>query len=102
MIVGSHGIERTGFTNDIELSAAIADPEGGHVGALRRRLWAEFLMMAEGDDLLGDWRDGLAEMERQADSGVEGRVRRYYPEEGRDGVLNNAVYEVYEPDGRCE
>ncbi|GMI30116.1 hypothetical protein TeGR_g7661 [Tetraparma gracilis] len=102
MIVGSHGIERTGFTNDIELSAAIADPEGGHVGALRRRLWAEFLMMGEGDDLLGDWRDGLAEMERQADSGVEGRVRRYYPEEGRDGVLNNAVYEVYEPDGRCE
>jgi hypothetical protein len=40
-------------------------------------------------------------LERQAGEGSVNRVRKYYPEEGENGFLNDAAYQVYEPDGRC-
>ena len=107
MLVGSHGIERTGFTNDIELSIGVAEGGGEAgpntvVGELRRRIWAEFLRIDEDDELLVDPMDGIKELVSQGKDGVENRIRTYYPEKGNDGYLNEAVYAVYEPDGRCQ
>jgi len=106
MLIGSHGIERTGITNDIELSIGVADTDGAKgpdtfTGTLRRKIWAEYLSTDEDDDILVDWRSGLKEMVRQADEGVANKIRHYSPEEGANGILNQAVYEIYEPEGRC-
>jgi len=103
MLVGSHGIEQTGFTNDIEVSMAVVDGNTGpdsFVGSFRRQVWAEHLMLNASDRILRDPLDALGEFERQSDSG-SARVRRYYPLDSPDTWAGDQVYNVYEPDGRC-
>jgi hypothetical protein len=103
MLVGSHGLERTGFTNDIELSVGVTDGSAGpdsYVGRLRRQLWAEFLQLSPDDPLLIDPIGAVAEFDRQAALG-DRRVRRYWPHEVPDTWAMDQVYAIYEPEGRC-
>lgn len=109
MIAGSTGIERTGFTNDIELSIGIFDPafpNGGpdsFIGRLRRTLWAEHLRLSVDDPVLRDPLRAVGEWDRQAalTGGASARVRPYWPHDLTWDVTMAAVYSVYEPDGRC-
>jgi len=103
MLVGSHGIERTGFTNDVEVSVGLTDgTEGPHsfVGAFRRAVWGEHLQLAPDSQLLMDPMAAIAEYEKQAATG-NARVRSYYPLKKQDSFLEDRVYGIYEPDGRC-
>jgi len=103
MLVGSHGIERTGFTNDIEVSMGVTDGKVGPdsiVGKFRRQIWAEFLHLSEDDPKLVDPMAGIAELDRQAALGNL-RVRKYYPRKAENSWLEDQVYGIYEPEGRC-
>jgi len=103
MLIGSHGLEKTGFTNDIEVSVGVSDlTSGPHsaVGQFRRRIFAEHLRLAPDDPVLGDPMAAIAEFDRQADTGTA-RVRHYYPEKRGDNWAEDRVYNLYEPDGRC-
>jgi len=104
MLVGSHGIERTGFTNDIELSVGVSDGTVGpqsYVGKLRRSLWGEFLQLSPDDPILTNVSTAIAEFERQAALGTT-RVRHYYPRRASDSWAEERVYGIYEPEGRCD
>lgn len=104
MLVGSHGIEQTGWTNDIELSLGVTDGTAGPdsvVGKLRRKIWAEFLRLDPSDPVLRDPNTAIAEIERQAGLGEASRIRRYYPIKMDDSWAEDQVYKIYEPDGRC-
>lgn len=103
MLVGSHGLERTGFTNDIEVSVGVSDGGTGpdsFVGQFRRRLWAEHLQMNASNPALMDPVSAIDLFDKLASSKL-GRVRKYYPLPIRDSWAEDQVYEIYEPDGRC-
>lgn len=103
MLVGSHGLEEGGWTNDIELSVGVADGNTGpnsFVGRFRRALWGEHLQLPSNATVLEDPLAALGEWERQAATGTA-RVRRYWPRNQPDGYLEDKVYELYEPEGRC-
>ena len=105
LLGGSHGIERTGFTNDVEVSIAVTDVTTGpdsFAGWARRRVWAEMLELNMNDPLLVDPIAGLQELRRQADQGTK-RIRHYYPIDlGRNlSWAEEKAYSIYEPEGRC-
>lgn len=57
MITGSAGVERAGFTNDIEQNVGIFDPTAppgprNWVGQFRRNIWAEHLMLDSPDNAI--------------------------------------------------
>ena len=106
--MGSHGLERTGFTNDIEVSISVTGSVTAEDGAsesvvrnLRRRVWAEFLQLPAEDTRLDDPIAAIALMEEAAANGTSSRLRKYYPLAGSNGYAEQAVYGLYEPDGRC-
>eukprot|EP00013_Stygamoeba_regulata_P020984 CAMPEP_0177651442 /NCGR_PEP_ID=MMETSP0447-20121125/12550_1 /TAXON_ID=0 /ORGANISM="Stygamoeba regulata, Strain BSH-02190019" /LENGTH=535 /DNA_ID=CAMNT_0019154523 /DNA_START=179 /DNA_END=1786 /DNA_ORIENTATION=+ len=132
VIVGSAGIERAGFTNDIEMSIGIFDAgeAGSNTAAataatvtgsiraasqwdatlparapfaqkLRTRLWSEFLSLPADDPRVVSVDLAVEEFERQAANGT-GCVRHYYPTETGDHFYYRALYDVYEPEGRCD
>jgi phospholipase D1/2 len=76
VVVGSHGMERAGFTNDIEVSVGIAD--AAFVTDLRTNLWAEHLGLPRDSPLLADPLVAIDEWQRQALTGVA-KVRPYFP-----------------------
>lgn len=105
MLIGSHGIERAAFTNDIDISVGISDGSSGpdsFVGRHRRKVWAEYLRLPEDDPRVVDVTAAIAEFHRQADQGTTNRVRNYYPDLGSNGWAEKAAFEVYEPEGRCK
>jgi len=105
MLGGSHGIERTAFTNDIDLSIGVTDGTSGpdsFVGKLRRQIFAEYLMVDKDDARLSDPLTALGEFEKQAATGTA-RVRSYYPKKLESiSTASEAMYKLYEPDGRCK
>jgi phospholipase D1/2 len=110
VISGSAGIERAGFTNDIEMSVAIFDEAGSFESSsqscstfacmLRTRLWGEYLMLPPTDEKILDVEQAVKEFVKQADDGQQ-RVRHYFPIETGDHVYYRALYDIYEPEGRC-
>jgi phosphatidylserine/phosphatidylglycerophosphate/cardiolipin synthase-like enzyme len=100
MITGSMGLERTGFTNDIELAIGIYDTKGEWVKQVRKQLWAEHLMINVTDPLLEDPLVAVKEWDRQA-TAKNRRVRSYYPREVELTSGMKFLYEIYEPEGRC-
>ena len=93
-----------GFSNDIEISIGVSDGTRGPnsiVGTLRRSVWAEFLMVERDDSILVDPIEGVKEWERQAALGDK-RVRKYYPHDVKDTMIMDELYDLYEPEGRCD
>jgi phosphatidylserine/phosphatidylglycerophosphate/cardiolipin synthase-like enzyme len=98
-IVGSAGIERTGFTNDLDF--AIGVQGDGFASSLRRMAWAEHLQVKPTDARLSDPIAAISLWEEQA-SNAGSRVMRYFP----DGPVTpykmlSFAEGIYEPDGRC-
>jgi len=103
MLVGSHGVERTGWTNDVEVSIGVSDGTSGpdsFVGQFRRDIFAEHLQLHKDDAVLSDPLSAISEFGRQAATGTA-RVRQYSPLNKADSWAEDQVYLVYEPDGRC-
>mmetsp|Transcript_150050 Transcript_150050/g.364522 ORF Transcript_150050/g.364522 Transcript_150050/m.364522 type:complete len:546 (-) Transcript_150050:70-1707(-) len=99
-IVGSAGIERAGFTSDLDLAVGLRG--GGLVRSLRRRLWAEHLDVEEADPRLDEPAAAARLWEERAES-PEARVARYFPEGPMESYwLLEEAYGLYEPDGRCQ
>jgi phosphatidylserine/phosphatidylglycerophosphate/cardiolipin synthase-like enzyme len=104
MLVGSHGIEQTGWTNDIEVSLGVTDGTAGPdsiVGQYRRKIWAEFLKLDYDDPKLMHPSTAVDEFERQAALGNTS-VRHYYPPHTSDTWRADQFYKMYEPEGRCK
>merc|ERR1719456_1542205 len=77
-LVGSAGVERTGFTNDQETSIGIYDPD--YVAQLRKEMFAEFLLLDPASDVLQDPEMAITEWRRQVQDGAQ-RVRAYAPDD---------------------
>jgi len=100
-LVGSAGVERASFTNDNEVSIAVESKTW--VQKLRKKIFAEFLLLDPSDPVLESPDSAFGEWMRQADLGTE-RVRHYNPN-GDVGLVNkwlsDGIYNFVEPDGRC-
>jgi phosphatidylserine/phosphatidylglycerophosphate/cardiolipin synthase-like enzyme len=100
-LVGSAGVESAGFTNDAELSIAIES--SGFVTELRRRMFAEYLLLKPEDPVLATPDSSHDEFLRQANMGTR-RVRHFTPAGNltvEERALAEAIYGFAEPDGRC-
>eukprot|EP00697_Spironema_sp_BW2_P008767 gnl/Spiro4/2346_TR1127_c0_g1_i1.p1 gnl/Spiro4/2346_TR1127_c0_g1~~gnl/Spiro4/2346_TR1127_c0_g1_i1.p1 ORF type:complete len:560 (-),score=110.81 gnl/Spiro4/2346_TR1127_c0_g1_i1:56-1708(-) len=106
MIVGSSGMELSGFTNDVECSVGIYDSthdEGSKdnfVTQFRRREWSEYLGINATDPRLEDPVSSVKLWYSVADSGTA-FVRRYEPKQVPSSFMADMVYNFYELDGRC-
>eukprot|EP01063_Lacrimia_lanifica_P016347 TRINITY_DN2293_c1_g2_i1.p1 TRINITY_DN2293_c1_g2~~TRINITY_DN2293_c1_g2_i1.p1 ORF type:complete len:551 (+),score=218.73 TRINITY_DN2293_c1_g2_i1:70-1722(+) len=99
VVVGSGGLERASMTNDYEVAVGIADTK--FVSTMRRRLWAEYLNVAQDDAILDDMTD-LAAIDARISTG-ETRLRPYAPRFVESlNMLERELYELYEPEGRCD
>lgn len=100
-VVGSAGVERTGFTNDAELSLAVHS--SAFATDLRRRMFAELLLLRPEDPKLATPESAWVEWMRQADDAQQ-RVRHYTPSDSlhvSERPIASLIYNMLEPDGRC-
>jgi len=105
VIIGSHCMERVGFTNDIELSFGVYDSVGqsgpySWVGTLRRNLWAEHLDLDINDTRLIDPIEALSYWESQAALGTA-LVRNYWPDVVEYEDYMGVILDIYEYNGLC-
>lgn len=101
LIAGSFGVERSCLTNDQDVGMGIYDRKGKFVKEVRKRIWAEHLMLSENSPILENASRGLEEWTRQAEEG-KGRARKYFPKKVEWSILCEVVKAVYETDGTCK
>jgi phosphatidylserine/phosphatidylglycerophosphate/cardiolipin synthase-like enzyme len=100
MVIGSCGLERSGFTNDLVMMAGICDPSNQFVKKYRKKIWAEHLRLEDDNPILEDPMDSLKEWIRQADT-KKARVQHYFPKNTGKSILEDLYLSLYETDGRC-
>jgi phosphatidylserine/phosphatidylglycerophosphate/cardiolipin synthase-like enzyme len=95
-IIGSAGAERSGMTNDIDMSVGIYDAKT--VTGIRKQLWSEHLNLNVDDHSLDDPLDAIKTVwPREAAS--RGRVRKYWPQEVQFWDYYRDIFGMFEPCG---
>jgi phospholipase D1/2 len=95
-IIGSAGAERSGMTNDIDMSVGIYDAKT--VTGIRKQLWSEHLNLNFDDHCLDDPLVAIKTVwPREAASC--GRVRKYWPQDVPFWDYYRDIFEMFEPCG---
>jgi len=100
IIGGSFGVERASMTNDQDLGMGIYNKNRKFVKDVRKRIWAEHLMLSETNPILENPFTALTEWIKQADQAKK-RVRKYFPKKVQWTVLCDIFDSVFETDGAC-
>jgi hypothetical protein len=95
-IIGSGGGERSGMTNDVDMSLGIYDLKT--VKGIRKQLWSEHLNLDGDDPCLDDPLDAIKTVwPRKAASC--GRVRKYWPKPIQLCETYKYIFEMFESCG---
>jgi hypothetical protein len=95
-IIGSAGAERSGMTNDVDMSLGIYDLKT--VKGIRKQLWSEHLNLDVDDPCLDDPLDAIKTVwPREAASC--GRVRKYWPKPIQLCETYKYIFEMFESCG---
>jgi phosphatidylserine/phosphatidylglycerophosphate/cardiolipin synthase-like enzyme len=95
-IIGSAGAERSGMTNDIDMSVGIYDAKT--VTGIRKQLWSEHLNLNIDDHCLDDPLDAI-KMVWPREAASCGRVRKYWPQDVQFWDYDRYIFDVFEPCG---
>ena len=101
LIGGSFGIEQAGLTTDLDIGIGVHDPTNNFIKEVRKRLWAEHLMIEVNDTRLEDPIKTLDLWLEEADMPMR-RIKTYLPKRVDFSIIHAIVYEFFENTGLCE